>query len=275
MTFAFVHKFRHQFKRAPAKDSHLQLFSLPTVNDSQVHPAERDGSVQSSLCSVNELPQDLQQVNSPGSTQSTTLMNPTMPGLGSTTAAMIETSNIGPMLMQGLRDVSMGDVNAPMFSNNHIQQIQRATVHYHYGTQESSSNGRFTVIKEGDIFLQNESLISGYRRDIIRDFTGTVMDSPKFIRSYYGKDGLEVLETCADLSHLTQPRHDNFGMISYSANVPNNYRPSRIAMEQLRDSHLGDSRSGLLGTTAVTCSHTFIIVHTVHQVNMDVKLGLL
>ncbi|KAJ7589308.1 hypothetical protein C8J56DRAFT_1048948 [Mycena floridula] len=104
-----------------------------------------------------------------------------MPRLGSTTAAMTETSNIGPMLMQGLRDVSMGDVNAPMFSNNHIQQIQCATVHYHYGMQESSSNGRFTVIKEGDIFLQNESLISGYRRDKIRDFMGTVMDSPKFI----------------------------------------------------------------------------------------------
>ncbi|KAJ7589446.1 hypothetical protein C8J56DRAFT_1164169 [Mycena floridula] len=193
MTFAFVRKFRHQFKRAPAKDSHSQLLSPPAVNDSQANQAKNYGSVQSSLCSMNGLPQDPQQINSPGSTQSSALINPTMPGLGFATAA-IETPSIGPKLVQGLKDVSMGDVNAPMLSNNNIQQIQRAAMHYHYSTQESSSNGRFTVIKEGDIFLQNESHINGYPGDIIREFTGTVMDSPKFIRSYYGKDGLKSFQ---------------------------------------------------------------------------------
>ncbi|KAJ7589494.1 hypothetical protein C8J56DRAFT_938733 [Mycena floridula] len=192
MSFTLVRKLRQRFKRTPTRDDSRSQLLSPSLGRDPVRPAQDNGSVHRAvsnlpvldLCSVNEL-SPVQPVNSHGLIQTTALMSP----------VLHEPSSICPALVQqGLLGVSMGDVHAPMFSHNTVQQIDRISVHNHYGTQEPRSNERFTVIKEGDVFLQNESPINQYNQEIVREFTGTVMDSPKFIRSYYGNHGLKIFE---------------------------------------------------------------------------------
>ncbi|KAJ7572931.1 hypothetical protein C8J56DRAFT_1067274 [Mycena floridula] len=228
MQTLIVRKVRDKFHRKPAKqDSQSQLLS-PAASHSHVQPAQddRDASSQGAsggnslaegLSSVNELDlllsaESYESVQSPGALVNTTMLEL---AVGSSTATgMTGPSNsIGPALVQGLQGVSMGDVNAPMFSNNNIQQIDRAIVQNYYGTQEVTSDGRFTVIREGDIFLQHELCSCHHPFDryhdnqvATRDFTGTVKDSPKLIWSYYGEQKLENFEEDYQIFRSV-PRH--------------------------------------------------------------------
>ncbi|KAJ7587845.1 hypothetical protein C8J56DRAFT_942704 [Mycena floridula] len=122
-----------------------------------------------------------------------------------TNSTMESTSHdLSVRLIQHLEGVSIGNINAPMLSNNHIN------INY-YGTRLQENS--FAVLQLGDIFLEEELLVSEYPNNTLKTsrYRGRIIASPSANMSIWSYQGSSADQEFEDKYRIysSLPRHPN------------------------------------------------------------------